>query len=82
MLAFPGMLVDAAKEAGIPVPEDPGNFDPEQFPRFQLFCAAQLCRSIRPGEHWENAKVVAKVPEDRLKTITWSELIDMGLSCP
>ena len=46
MLAFPEMLVSAAKQAGIKTPKDPDNFDRNQFPHFAVFCTAQLCRRM------------------------------------
>lgn len=80
MLAFPAMLVEAAKQAGMKVPKDPDKFDPEKFPHFQVFCGAQLGRPLAFwGEHWENAKVVAEVPEKKIRSITIPQLIGKGL---
>lgn len=79
MMCYPGMLVSAAEKAGMKVPKDPDNFDAKVYPHFNIFCNVQLNRAIRWGEHWENAEVVAKIPDGKLKTITLAELIDMGL---
>jgi len=80
MMAYPGMLVGAAEKAGMKVPPDPdGEWKVEEFPHFNIFCTVQLGRRIRWGEHWDNAKVVAAIPEDKLKTITLMELIEAGL---
>lgn len=80
MLAFPGMLVEAAKQAGMKVPKDPDDFKPEKFPHFQVFCNVQLGRAMTSWtEHWDNAKVVAKVPEKEITTIKMPKLIEMGL---
>jgi hypothetical protein len=79
MIVFPGMLVEAAKKAGMKVPEDPDNFQPEEYPHFDIFCTVQLCRRIRWGEHWDNAKVVAAIPDDKLKSVTLQDLLDAGL---
>ena len=78
MMAFPSMLFDACEKAGIPHPED-DDYIPDEWLRFHLFCLVQLGRPVRWGEHWENAEVIAKVPEDKIKTITLGELIEMGL---
>jgi hypothetical protein len=80
MIIFPRMLVEASIKAGIKVPEDPDKYDPKCFPHFDIFCKVQLCRSIRWGEHWENAEVVARIPESKLETITILDLIADGLS--
>lgn len=79
MMAFPGMLVGAAEQAGMSVPADPTSFDAEQFPHFHVFCTVQLGRAMRPGEHWGNADVVQGVPLDKIKEVTLAELIDRGL---
>ena len=79
MITFPDMLVKAAEEAGMKVPPDADNFAPEQFPHFHVFCNVQLCRAIRWGEHWNNAIVVAAVPEADLKKVTVADLIGRGL---
>lgn len=81
MIAFPKMLVQAAEKAGMKVPPDADNFDPEDFPHFHVFCVLQLARSVAyHGEHWHNAEVIAKVPVDRLKTMTLEDFLAEGLS--
>lgn len=76
MLAFPSMLVAPALKAGMTTPDDHllhGEFDTfkETHPHFFVFCLLQLARPMTaPTEHWDNAKVVAEVPLDRLKTMT------------
>ena len=81
MIAFPGLLLSPAEEAGLKVPEDPEDFDSEEFPHFQVFLKVQLGAPMpNPAAHWENAKVVAKVPDDRIHLVTYKELLDAGLS--
>ena len=81
MLAFPEMLTHAAEQAGMAVPNFDENKDwnPEEYPHFTVFCNIQLGRPMRPGEHWDNAKVIAQIPEDRIRQITLEEMIGMGL---
>jgi len=80
MMAFPGMLATAAEKAGMKVPPDPdGEWKVEEYPHFNIFCVVQLGRRIRWGEHWDNAKVVAAIPEEKLATITLMDLIESGL---
>lgn len=80
MIIFPGMIASAAEKAGMKVPPEPdGDWDAKEYPHFNIFCTVQLCRAIRWGEHWENAKVVARIPEDKLQTVTLQDLIDDGL---
>ena len=44
MLAFPSMLISAAIEADMSVPDDPDNFAAEDYPHFHVF----LRRSTLP----------------------------------
>ena len=81
MIIFAGMLEEAAKRAGIKVPPNPDKgYDPNTYPHFSVFCSVQLCRPLTSwGEHWENAEVVAAIPEKDLKTITLDQLLKKGL---
>lgn len=74
------MLVGAADQAGMKVPPDPEYFSSEEFPHFYVFCAVQLGRRMEPGEHWENAKVIAAIPEEEIRSVTLEKLIDKGLT--
>lgn len=80
MMILPSMLLDAAQQAGMKCPELDENetFDKEQFPHFHLFCNAQLNRPITWGNHWNNAKIIAAIPENQVKTITWDDLDILG----
>ena len=81
MLAFPEMIAPAAEEAGIKVPEDLENFDPKEYPHWLVFSKVQLGAPMpHASAHWENAKVVAKVPEDKIKLVTLKELEELGLA--
>jgi hypothetical protein len=64
------------------VPEDPDNkkWNNGEFPHFTVFCNVQLARPcVYPGEHFENAKVIAVIPDDEITTITLEGLIGKGL---
>jgi len=81
MLAFPEMIAPAAKEAGLKVPPDLRNFDPDEYPHWAVFCKVQLGAPMpHASAHWDNAKVVAKVAEDRIRQITPGELVGLGLA--
>ena len=79
MMAFPGMLVDAATQAGMAVPLDPDRFSNNDFPHFFVFCQLQLGRRMAWDEHWENAKVIAQIPVEELKKLTLEGFIARGL---
>lgn len=75
------MLVSAAEKAGIAVPNDPKDFDAEEFPHFHIYCNVQLGASLPyPTAHWHNAEVVASVPTSEIMKVTLIDLIKLGLS--
>lgn len=81
MIAIPSILAVAAKKAGIKVPEDPDKFleQKTEFPHFYVFCAIQLGTSMPyPGVHFDNAKVIAEIPDSQIHTITYTELQALG----
>ncbi len=79
MMAFPGMLVGAAKKANMNVPDNPDDYDQEQFPHFDVFCKVQLGRRMVPGEHWDNAEIIASISKEEIKTITLEGILAKGL---
>lgn len=81
MIAFPEMLVGCAKEAGITIPSDVENYEPEDFMHWHIFLMVQLGQSLPyPSAHWDNAKVVSALKDEELKTVTMQDLIEKGLS--
>lgn len=79
MMAFPYMLIPAAEQAGMSCPSDPGNFIAEEYPHFRIFCSVQLRRAMEENEPWDNAEVIAAIPEKELKTLTLEDLLEKGL---
>ena len=81
MLAFPSMLCSAATDAGIKFPEDPDSedYDKAEFPHWHILCATQLARSCQPGEHFENAKVIAALEVSKLKEMTFEDFAALGV---
>lgn len=84
MLAFPGMLVGAARKANMAVPDDPDQIEDldafkQSHPHFWVFCLLQLGRPMRPGEHWENAEVIAAIPLEHLVAMTPADFVAAGV---
>lgn len=78
MIAFVELLEEPARQAGIKVPEA-DKWKKEDFLRWHIFISAQLGQSMpSPSCHWENAKVVAAIPEGELKTINLKQLYERG----
>lgn len=81
MIAFAVILVQAAEEAGMKVPPDPENFEAEEYPHWNVFCVFQIGKAVRyHGEHFQNAEVIAKIPDDQIRTITYGGLLSLGVS--
>lgn len=80
MFAFAGMLIPHAESAGMKVPKDPDNFDANKFPHFYVYREIQIGRPIvRNTSHWDNAKIIAEIPEDKIRSVTYEELLDLGV---
>lgn len=81
MIAFPGMLVGAAEQAGMKVPPDPeGEFDREEFPHFYVFCALQIGRPLPNwSAHWNNAYLIASISDEDIRTFSFEDFLMLGL---
>ena len=79
MIAYPRMLVEAAVQAGMKVPENPDHFDKWEFSHFEVFIKAQIGKKTNyPGEHWDNAHIIAGFTEEAIRTVTMPELVKKG----
>ena len=81
MIVFPSMIAEAAAEAGMKVPVDPeAEYDPAKFMHWHVYCSVQLGCPVTWGNHWENAKIIAKIPDKKIKKITYGQLVELGFS--
>ena len=87
MIAYAGLLCQPAEDAGIAVPEDlhfdGNNLDDfrESHPHFFVYACLQLGRPLpSPDSHWSNAKVVAALSEDEVKTVTPGDFMARGFA--
>lgn len=72
-------IVDAAREAGMPVPDDLFDYDFDAFPYFNLFQGVQVNREgIKSDSDWHNAKVIMGLSLDEIKRVTWALLKEKG----
>lgn len=79
MFALASLIAKAAQDAGMRVPADPdGEWLADEFPHFSVLCSFQLGCETQPGDHWHNAKVVAGIPEDKIRNITYGDLRALG----
>lgn len=84
MIAFPSMLLNPAREAGMKTPddvpnEDLSNVDKEQYDHFYVYCCMQLGAPMpSPSSHWDNAKVIAAIPAEKIRTMKPADIIKLG----
>lgn len=83
MIAFSELLTEPAKQAGIPIPDDVKNFEnyKDSHPHFFLFCIMQLGQPMPyPSAHWDNACVIAEIPEKDIATLTITQILNLGFN--
>jgi len=81
MIAFPAMLIEPAKKAGIKIPDNVDDYDKEKFAHFFVFCFAQLGQSMPyPSAHWDNAKIIASFSDEEIKLVTGKMLLEKGFA--
>ena len=71
------MFVKIAKNNGIKVPENPNNFDKDQFPHFEVLLNFLLGKSVDIGQNDQIAKIIANLSEDKIRVTSYDELIDL-----
>jgi len=82
MIAFPSMLKKAAEEAGMQIPDDPEMYEiySKLYPHLYIFCQVQLGAPMPyPSVHFDNAKIIATIPEDQVETITYEDITKLGI---
>ncbi len=81
MFSFPEMLISPAKKAGMSVPDNVEDYNKEEFPHWFVYCSLQLGTAMpSPTAPWENAKVIAAIDVDVLKTMPFTDFVNAGFS--
>lgn len=79
MIAFERPLAACAENAGIKVPADLENYNPEDYVHWHIYRMTQLGAPLPyPSAHWDNAVVIAKLSEEQAKTVTFRDLEELG----
>jgi hypothetical protein len=80
MVGLPEMLTAPAEEAGIKVPPNLDYYMANEYPHWEVFCTVQLGAPMPcPTALWDNAHIIAKIPQDKICLVTLEELIKMGI---
>lgn len=85
MIAFPFLLIGPATEAGIKIPPeetiDGQTYDPAEFPHWHVYANLQLGTPMpSPTSHWDNAKIIAAVSNEKIMLLTPAEARELGFS--
>ena len=76
----PIALIVPAESAGIKVPPDVYNYNPNEYKKWSLFCSAQLnCELPVIDCEWHNAVVIANLTDTMIQIgATWQNLVAAG----
>lgn len=81
MIALPEVLAVVARESGMKVPEDLNNYDKDEFPHWHVYLTLQLGAPMpHPSAHWDNAKVIAKIPPNQIRKISMKNIMERGFA--
>lgn len=62
-------------------PENINGYDKSLYPHWHVFVTIQLGAPMPvPTAHWENAEIIAQIPEDKITTVTAKDLMEMGVA--
>lgn len=79
MLAFKSALIPHAKKAGIKIPEDIDYYNSNEYPHWYVFTVYQISRPLpRWDIVWNNAEIIGKIPEDKIREVSINDLVEMG----
>lgn len=73
-----GMVSHYAKDAGMLIPDNPENFDFEKYPHFSVYTQLVTGTALDYEQFVKIAQVIADVPYNRIKKVTYEDLIEMG----
>ncbi|MFZ2152062.1 MAG: hypothetical protein WAV09_03080 [Minisyncoccia bacterium] len=76
---MPEMIVALAEAAKIKVPPNLEKYDTNEFPHWHVLLNTQLGASLpTPDAGWHNARVIAAIPDKRIRKVTMADLRKLG----
>lgn len=79
MFCFADMFRTHIKDSKLEMPEDFENYNPEEYPHFHVFMLTHLAQPICIEALEENANIIAEIPMENIKTVTYEQLEGMGV---
>lgn len=80
MFCYPEMFRNSIENTGLKLPKNMNNFDSNEYPHLEVFLTLHLARPIDLNNSINNAEIIAKVPDDKIKTITITQLQALGVN--
>ena len=77
---FPEMFRNHIDNSNLKLPKDFENFDPEKFPHFNVFILTHLGNTFDVNDLKENANIIASIPEENIRKVSYKDLIAMGVT--
>lgn len=79
MFMFPGMFYNYIKDSRLKMPDDFEDYNPEEYPNFHVFMFIHLGRPLDIVALEDNAKIIADISEDIIKSVTLNDLMKRGV---
>lgn len=82
LFIFPGQLMVQVEDNNPmkqKLPEDLDEYEAELFPHYHVFSTLHLGRGLDTSSVDPNARIIAEVPDDEIRTITLEQLQILGL---
>ena len=67
------------KDSKLKMPEDFENYNPEEYPHFHVFMLVHLGQPIDIAALEDNANIIADIPENAIKSVTFNDLMEKGV---
>lgn len=79
MFMFPRMFYTHIKDSNLKIPNDFENYNPEEYPHFHVFMLTHLGQPIDITALEDNANIIAEIPEENIKGVSFNDLLEMGV---
>jgi len=72
------MFVVHTENTGIKIPPDPNNYEKHEYPHWAVFITIHCGHAFDYTVLEENARIIASIPDDKIKEITLDDLKELG----
>lgn len=76
---YPEMFRSHINGSKLKQPKNYESFDQEKYPHFDVFIKSHLGNVFDTADLKNNANIIASIPDEKIKTVTYRDLINMGV---